>query len=220
MGEPDAESDSVLPAQVGTDSIVARAPREFGGPTPSLGPLVLRIRAEGSGCSGGRPPPQAGRAASLAGFRRFRTVAARTAYSTRQCFGAAEVGIENEALKLDVSLAVDGDRLDPGGDPAVTEGHRGRSGRGPASRARDAALYESERCDLGLPGRGRTPVDRGPCTSGRGGSTCLRYSAGAGIGRILDTFQPSAVFTRIWFIRKRVGSADCPAGAMVNKMGT
>jgi len=28
---------------------------------------------------------------------------------------------------------------------------------------------------------------------------------GAGIGRMLDTFQPSAVFTTTWFFRKRVG---------------
>ena len=33
----------------------------------------------------------------------------------------------------------------------------------------------------------------------------IAYGCGAGIGRMLDTFQPSAVFTTTWFIRKRVG---------------
>jgi hypothetical protein len=52
---------------------------------------------------------------------------------------AAEVGIKTEALKLDVSLAVDGRPAGPVRDPTVADGRRGRSGRGPASRARDAA---------------------------------------------------------------------------------
>jgi hypothetical protein len=31
------------------------------------------------------------------------------------------------------------------------------------------------------------------------------YGCGAGIGRMLDTFQPSAVFTATRFIKKRIG---------------
>jgi hypothetical protein len=46
------------------------------------------------------------------------------------------------------------------------------------------------------------------------------YWVGAGIGRMLDTFQPSGVVTRIKFIRNRVGCAGCPATPMVNMIGT
>jgi hypothetical protein len=33
----------------------------------------------------------------------------------------------------------------------------------------------------------------------------VTYGCDAGMGRMLDTFQPSAVFTTTWFIRKRIG---------------
>jgi hypothetical protein len=46
------------------------------------------------------------------------------------------------------------------------------------------------------------------------------YGCGAGIGRMLDTFQPSAVFTATRFIRKRVGWAACPTGEIMNVIGT
>ena len=37
---------------------------------------------------------------------------------------------------------------------------------------------------------------------------------------MLDIFQPSAVFTNTWFIRKRVGWAVWPAGEIMNVIGT
>jgi hypothetical protein len=37
---------------------------------------------------------------------------------------------------------------------------------------------------------------------------------------MLETFQPSAVFTTTWFIRKRVGCAVWPAGEIMNVIGT
>src|SRR5271170_3721455 len=46
------------------------------------------------------------------------------------------------------------------------------------------------------------------------------YWAGAGIGRMLDTFQPPGVLTRIRFIKNRVGCAGCPAAPIVNMIGT
>lgn len=46
------------------------------------------------------------------------------------------------------------------------------------------------------------------------------YWAGADIGRILDTFQPPGVVTKIRFIKNRVGCAGCPATPMVNTIGT
>ena len=44
----------------------------------------------------------------------------------------------------------------------------------------------------------------------------IAYSCGAGIGRMLDTFQPSTVFTTTWLIRNRVGCAFSPAGEIMN----
>ena len=42
----------------------------------------------------------------------------------------------------------------------------------------------------------------------------------AGIGKMLDTFHPSPVFTSTWFIRKRVDCAACPAGEIMKVIGT
>jgi hypothetical protein len=46
------------------------------------------------------------------------------------------------------------------------------------------------------------------------------HCVGAGIGRMLETFQPSGVLTRVWFMRKRMGWAVWPAGAIRKVIGT
>jgi hypothetical protein len=37
---------------------------------------------------------------------------------------------------------------------------------------------------------------------------------------MLETFQPSDVLTRIWFMRRRLGWAVWPAGAVMKVIGT